>query len=311
MAYSPRTGLVYLPTVEMGGVLFDTSDGATYKPTLLNGDVGLLPAEVLPLLQGQLPPAVEALTPKPEDLKARSFLQAWDPILNRSVWRSPDRPYWDHGGAMASAGDLVFQGDASGILRAFDAKSGAILHEIDTGSSIMAAPMEYQVGGTAYVVVMAGWGGGAWAIPHPESAAYQYGNAGRILAFRLGGGKVPHPPALPPPEPIPPPPPRTGTPQTVARGGQIFNQYCSICHPNMPRTGSADLRALPAGIHDAFVRIVRDGLLKDAGMPGWGDVLSDTDINAIHDYVIDISWAAYQAQQHGGSPSTVVAPKHF
>ena len=38
-----------------------------------------------------------------------------------------------------------------------DAKSGAVLKTIETGTPIMAAPMAYRVAGVQDVAVMAGW----------------------------------------------------------------------------------------------------------------------------------------------------------
>jgi quinohemoprotein ethanol dehydrogenase len=49
--------------------------------------------------------------------------------------------------------------------------------------------------------------------------------------------------------------------------------------------------------HDAFQKIVLGGLLENAGMPPWNGVLSPADVDAIHAYLISISWDAYKKQQ--------------
>jgi quinohemoprotein ethanol dehydrogenase len=49
--------------------------------------------------------------------------------------------------------------------------------------------------------------------------------------------------------------------------------------------------------HAAFNQIVLGGILKQAGMPGWEGVLAQADVDAIHAYLISISWDAYNKQQ--------------
>jgi alcohol dehydrogenase (cytochrome c) len=60
------------------------------------------------------------------------------------------------GGALATAGGLVFTGEGDGTFVAFDAKTGKKLwtHSFDGG--VNAPPISYEVGGTQYVAVAAG-----------------------------------------------------------------------------------------------------------------------------------------------------------
>jgi quinohemoprotein ethanol dehydrogenase len=243
--------------------------------------------------------AAQALAPGAPDLHGRAFLRAWDPRSQRTVWQVPTIGWWDHAGVLATAGGLVFQGSADGHLRAFDAANGRRLKDIDTGTSIIAAPMSYAVDGVQYVAVMAGAGGGLWHLPHPQNASYRYGNAGRILVFRLDGAPTPKPAPLPPPEPVPAPPAQTASPATVARGQALFEADCSVCHANLPGAASPDLTRMGAGEHAAFDDIVLGGLLKDQGMPQWSDVLSRDDAHAIHAYLIDQAARPFRAQQNG------------
>jgi quinohemoprotein ethanol dehydrogenase len=304
MAFSPQTGLVYLPTTNVGTLLYDESAQIGYRPTLFNANVGLVFSGFIDFLKDSLPPAVKqdlpgTLPTDPAQLRMSAYLQAWDPVAQRAVWRTAAGDWWDHAGVLASAGGLVFQGSDRGVLRVFDAASGALLRSIDTGTPIIAAPAMYRVAGVSYVTVLAGWGGGGWAVPHPDSAAYQRGNAGRILAFKLGGTAVPLPPLLPPDPPLPRPPTQHVTAAILAKGGSLFGSNCAICHPNQPRSGSADLRRMSPGIHAVFNQIVLQGLKRDAGMPAWGDVLSKDDADAIHAFLIDQSTQAYAAQEKG------------
>ena len=306
MAYSPKTGLVYLPTLEAGNIIYDITPERGYRPSLFNANVGFAFLPGIEANKPNLPPAVRKaidaglLTRQHLDLRMRAYLQAWDPIARRAVWKTPDLPPSDRSGVLATAGGLVFQGNMAGELRVLDAASGAVLQTIQTGSSIMAAPMSYQVNGVTYVAVMAATGGGGWAVPDPASAAYKYGNEGRILAFRLDGGPVPRPPPVPPPPPLPEPPEQHATAAQIARGAQLFAANCAICHPNMPRSASADLRAMSPATHALFDRIVLDGLKVASGMPRWGDVLTKDDAAALHAYLIDLAQRAYAEQQASG-----------
>jgi alcohol dehydrogenase (cytochrome c) len=60
------------------------------------------------------------------------------------------------GGALATAGGLVFAGEANGEFKAYDAKSGAILWTFGAGAGVNAPPSTYEVDGKQYVVVGAG-----------------------------------------------------------------------------------------------------------------------------------------------------------
>ena len=65
-----------------------------------------------------------------------------------------------------TAGGLVFSADLRGVLRAFDAETGAVLWEHDAGQSIGGGIVSYAVGGRQRVAVASGmksliWPGGA------------------------------------------------------------------------------------------------------------------------------------------------------
>jgi quinohemoprotein ethanol dehydrogenase len=319
MAYSPKSGLVYLPTAEIGNVLFDTSGDLGYRPKLFNANVGLLLSGALASAPDALPPPVRVelesgrLLATHPDLRMYSYLQAWDPVAQKAVWRTPDGDWWDHAGVLATGGGLVVQGSDRGILRVFDAASGRLLKSLETGTSIIAGPAMYRAAGDTFIVVLAGAGGGGWGFPHPESAAYQRGNGGRILAFKLHGGPVPLPPLLPPDPPLPRPPAQVAPAATIARGAALFGADCAICHSNATRSLSADLRRMSPSTHAAFTAIVRDGALRAAGMPGWSDVLSIDDSDAIHAYLIDLAQRAYDAEQRpwANGRGTVMDPRRI
>jgi quinohemoprotein ethanol dehydrogenase len=190
---------------------------------------------------------------------------------------------------LVTAGGLVFQGSVDGRLNAYDARTGKLLKSIDTGVAIMAAPMTYRVGKTQYVAVQAGWGGGGWPYAPPDSATAKYGPLNRLFVFRLDGGGVRLPDALPPLIVAPEPPPQAAGvgPETIARGRGLFFENCAICHSNQPRSPSPDLRRLDPAVHEQFKAIVRGGLFAAGGMPRWDDLLTEADVDAIHAFLID------------------------
>ena len=60
------------------------------------------------------------------------------------------------GGVLATAGDLVFTGEANGWFRAYNADSGKILWSFQAGAGVNAPPAAYALGGKEYIVVGAG-----------------------------------------------------------------------------------------------------------------------------------------------------------
>jgi glucose dehydrogenase len=60
------------------------------------------------------------------------------------------------GGALATAGGLMFTGEANGWFRAYDAANGKVLWSFQAGAGVNAPPSSYSVDGKQYVVVGAG-----------------------------------------------------------------------------------------------------------------------------------------------------------
>jgi quinohemoprotein ethanol dehydrogenase len=269
-------GKRFISPSPMGGhswnpMSYDPETGLVYIPAIENGQEGLF--------------------------SGKAFLRAWDPLHGKIVWDVPMSDWWDRPGVLSTAGGLVFQGTGTGQFCAYNALTGEKMKDIEVGTSIGAGPMSYQIDGAQYIAVMAAWGGGGWNFSHPTSAAYQRGNEGRIIAFKLDGGPVPVPPPLPPLQPIPAPPPLTASAETVQQGADLFKAHCGSCHLNVPGTLAPDLRRMTPETHAAFQQIVLGGALINAGMPPWDDVLSPADADRIHAYLISIAWDAYNKQQ--------------
>jgi quinohemoprotein ethanol dehydrogenase len=275
-------GKRYIEPSPMGGhnwnpMSWDPLTGLVYIPAIENGQTGVF--------------------------TGKTFLRAFNPLTGKIAWNVSPSAWWDHGGVLSTAGGLVFQGTGAGHFCAYDAETGAKLKDIDVGSTIMAAPMTYLIDGVQYVAVMAAWGGGGWSFVHPDAAFAQRGNEGRILVFKLDGPPTPIPALLPPIGPIPQPPLQTGSAETIAQGKALFGAHCASCHVNQPGSLAPDLRRMTRETQAAFKQIVLGGILEQAGMPPWDDVLSPADADAIHDYLIALAWEGYNAQQpSSGTP---------
>ncbi|PQA86585.1 PQQ-dependent dehydrogenase, methanol/ethanol family [Marinicaulis flavus] len=294
-SYNPQTGLYYGAVLEMGNLMMMTPGQKPYKEKGINSDASLiftpdLPA-VLPGLPSFVQEAVKALPEwsRVEEGLDKSELRAIDPLTGETVWAAPYAGWQDRSGVLTTASGLVFAGDVRGFFNVYDAESGDLLKSIDTGASIIAAPMTYEVDGVQYVAVMAGWGGGGWPYVPRYGAAYERRNDGRILVFKLGGGETPKPDKLPPLEPAPAAPEdlfADASPETIAHGRALFFDNCAICHSNQHRSISPDLRRMQPYTHEIFNDILLEGLLVQNGMPSWGDLLMEEDADAIHAYLI-------------------------
>ena len=280
---------------------------------MLNNDAALIFGTdleaALPTLPPPLQAAVKAL-PAFEEVKRKPYvseLRAIDPLTGQTRWSVPTQGWQDRSGVLTTAGGLLFQGSIDGTFRVFDKRDGRLLKSIDTGSSILAAPMTYRVNGVQYVAVMAAWGGGGFPYVPRYSAAYKRGNRGRILAFKLGGGAVPIPPELPPLEPAPPPPAQKPgvTADTLERGRALFFGNCVLCHSNQHRSITPDLRRMqPAHTRGVSQHRARGRAAPERHAP-LGRPLSAADVDAIHAYLIDLqarTRAEELAKQKAGVP---------
>ncbi|MDX9874100.1 MAG: PQQ-dependent dehydrogenase, methanol/ethanol family [Spongiibacteraceae bacterium] len=295
MAYSPRTGLIYLPTTD-APMRYELTGHETFKPG----------THMRVATLGQFPPFnnpgdEELLKGQPE-VRVASALKAWDPIEQKAVWEFNDGPFL-LGGTLVS-GDLVFQGAADGYFRAFDARTGEVLHEIFVGTAIVAAPITYMINGVQYVAVTAGAGGPRGSRFAPDEVGFRYENFERLLVFRLGGGEVPLPAErqekLPPlPEPI------AATPEELATGEQHFRVFCQRCHVMGGAVGLyPDLWKMDPATIEAFDAIVHKGILAYGGMASFADVLSEADVQLIKAFIVNDTIAKRTEGEDTGAKST-------
>ena len=89
---------------------------------------------------------------------------AWDPVSGKEVWKITDHyPVWS--GALVTSGDVVFFGTMDGWFKAVDARNGNELWKFKTGSGIIGQPVTYKgPDGKQYVAILSGIGGWAGAV---------------------------------------------------------------------------------------------------------------------------------------------------
>jgi mono/diheme cytochrome c family protein len=191
-------------------------------------------------------------------------------------------PWPWNGGTLATAGNLVFQGDPYGVFRARAADTGQELWSFEAERGILAGPVTFRAGGEQYVAVLAGYGGSMGMATTSEWMRRPPPN-GMLLAFKIGGAG-----ALAKLPPFTPRPYVTSTehftPAQLAEGEAQYFAFCTICHggPVNP-----DLFRSPiATSGDAWQQVVHDGSLADKGMISFKPWLSAAQIEAMRGYVL-------------------------
>lgn len=271
MAFSPRTGLAYVPVTEtyMAYAAAETWEPGKGLGTAFAGhdDIRRQIADYA-------------------DRNSKGWLAAWDPVTQTERWRVPYAQKGS-GGVLVTGGNLVFQGTIGTTFAAYRADTGAKVWELPVQNVPIAAPVTYMVDGVQYVAVNAGWGGGLAHVERGQFSQLFLGKP-RLLVFRLGG-KATLPPMPKESTVIPelaPPPPLMAAADTVAQGEALYGGSCAVCHGNAARGGVKDLRHMAPETHAAFLSIVLDGARAAKGMAAFGDVLTRDQAEAIHHYLI-------------------------
>ena len=140
-SYSPQTGLLYVAAAE-------ECDIFTNAPQKYHEGHDFLGSVYVPA-SGE---------------KAWGALRAFDPFTGQRKW---EFKYFTppNGGALSTAGGVVFAGDSDGNFVALDARSGKDLWHIQLGAAIYSSPIAYALNGRQYVVIPAGGTLFAFALP--------------------------------------------------------------------------------------------------------------------------------------------------
>ena len=282
MAFSPKTGLVYIPAQEIPFPYMQPGgDKANFKYRPQGWNVGI------DFLVAGLPDDEAQLKAIRASLKGK--LVAWDPVTQSAKWTvNYDGPW--NGGVLATAGNLVFQGSATGEFAAYDAGSGKKLWGFDTQTGVVAPSMTYEIDGEQYVALMAGYGGG-FAVSAGAGVDPRSEGPRRLLVFKLGAkGKLPARPVSTKTPLILPTTP--GTPQQIAQGTAVFAANCGVCHgaSGVSNFSIPDLRYSPA-ITDAaiFKSIVIDGDRKEQGMVSFASLMTADEAESVRQYLLNLA----------------------
>lgn len=133
-AYHPGTGLFYVMALEKCTIYSKSS--AWWEPgqSFYGGATREVPGE-----------------------RGRKYLRALDLQSGKVVWEYEQiGPANSWGGALSTAGGLVFFGEDSGAFAAVDAGTGELLWHFQTNQRWKASPMTYLIDGRQYVAVAAG-----------------------------------------------------------------------------------------------------------------------------------------------------------
>ena len=134
MSYSEQTGLVYIPSFNL--CMDIAGKNEAYNP-------------------GKFYLASEFDLDKADSGGFLGEFKAWDPVKQQAAWGiKEDLPFI--GGAMSTAGGLVFYGNQHGDLKAVDAKTGKVLWQFNVGTGILQSPITYMQDGKQYFAVVAG-----------------------------------------------------------------------------------------------------------------------------------------------------------
>ncbi|WP_373090344.1 PQQ-dependent dehydrogenase, methanol/ethanol family [Zhongshania sp.] len=276
MAFSKDTGLVYIPALETP---FTYSHDEQFNYTQGYWNTGAdMTMTSLPTDKAKFK-AIKAM------LKGR--LLAWDPVKQQAAWKVEHNGPWN-GGVLATAGGVVFQGNADAKLVAYRADNGERLWDFFAQTGIVAPPISYELGGEQYIAVASGWGGTfallyGGLLPQESTAG-----VGRLMVFKLGGkAKLP---ALPDSVSQKPTPPKsTADDVTIANGSKIYDNRCAVCHGDHSISSGLvpDLRWTPyLSSLEAMELVVLKGILNARGMPSFNNVISKQDLNDLRAYII-------------------------
>ncbi len=283
MAYSPDTGLVYIPTQDH---MFGYQDEMGFRFHAGEWNLGNASATNVG------PTSVEERGKSIKTIGAS--ITAFDPSKQKTVWRVQHDGI-GYGGILATGGNLLFQGEPNGMFSAYRASDGEKVWSFDAQSGAVAAAASYEIDGEQYVAVLAGFGG-VVGIFSPYIKDPHVRPNGRLLVFKLDGdASLPdyEPPEFPfyPPEDEAPP-------SQVALGAGLYAGHCMRCHGAAAWSAGVipDLRRSAVLISpEAWEQVVLDGALKSQGMVGFDDKLDQNDAEAIRAYIGEEARAAQHA----------------
>ena len=161
----PHEGMYTLPTAQGARMLPGANGGVEWSPMAVNPKLHL--AYAANLHQPMTYQVEEAAYPGGSKLwlggafKTIPSEEQWGQLV--AVNLDTGKIAWKHktpqpliGGVLATAGDIVFNGEADGWYRAYDARNGKVLWSFNCGAGVNSPGVAYMVNGKQYVAVAAG-----------------------------------------------------------------------------------------------------------------------------------------------------------
>jgi len=286
MAFSPDTGLLYIPAME-------SSMAFTNAPENLEGRFNL----------GMEYTGGDYAYDDPDNTIVRgskSRLVAWDPVAAEEVWTIEDV---DVGGTLVTGGGLLVKGNGRNeTLGIYDAEDGTELALLDTQARTFAGAITYLHEGEQYIAQVVGG---------PSFQGYYAPTYARLLVYKLGGTAILPAKTEFTQRPLAPPP-ETASADVVAQGEALYGENCAMCHDvgGLARSSFPDLRRTPQ-LHsaDGFNNVVLQGALAERGMTSFASVLDSNDTDAIRHYLISQAHIAMNTPSPFGPPPDEVAPE--
>ena len=288
MSYDPKQKLVFIPTMEIAAV---HRVKKTFEET---GLYKMLPETVNTGTEFNLFDTVPDMSDGDNIPPITGELIAFDPLTGETRWSVKHKQFWN-GGPLTTAGGLVFQGNASGFLEAYNAKNGKLVWSKNVYTGIMAPPVTYMIDEEQYISILAGDGGASnflgdnFGIWEGQLASIKYGNYGKLLTFKLNGkSKIE---ALEEKDlSIPEQPIINASLEDIKAGQDIYANYCAICHGSGVHGKTiSDLRYMSKETHEYFNEIVLNGMLEENGMKGFSDILNEKNAFEVYSYIVDVA----------------------
>ena len=276
MSFSTRTGLMYIPVQSIPSY-FSAVKEVMYRVNRWNTGVDL---------NTNRDPKSWVAGRASADALIYGELVAWDPVKKKRAWKvHHSKP--SNGGALSTAGDLVFQGTWDGTFAAYDAYNGKKLWQYKSDSAVLAGPMTYELDGEQYIAVAQG-SGGTVMITVGDELMKKKTNQNKLLVFKKGrfnqtvslasnelatikalGHKVNSDPAV------------------IKQGESLYHNNCASCHGINALSNYVvpDLRYMSEQTHSDFASIVIGGTRTHKGMIGFYETLGLDDVDAIHAYL--------------------------
>jgi alcohol dehydrogenase (cytochrome c) len=152
-AFSPRSGLLYIPSVDWCATFTVDKDEPPYVAGAgyMGGSFTLDPVA-----------------------SGRGWLSAVDAATGKIRWRYASKAPM-LGAVTATASGLLLTGETSGDFLALDATSGRVLYRFATGGAVAGGVITYAVDGSQYVAVMSGGLTSFWGKPDGAATVIVFG----------------------------------------------------------------------------------------------------------------------------------------